>query len=296
MSEGFETYCGLLRLYDGFAAEEDGSVREFEYDHAHPGLRELWDRYRLYDVAGDGDGMARSLRLLDWLHRHVRHADTRLSLEMNSLSLLEHAFDKGKESGINCLMLSTTLVEACLSLGLKARTVDLHPLSPYDMDQHVVAVVWTGPASGWVMLDPMTGSWFKDPDGTILSPWLVRARFADEAEITCRDPVDFQNASQQHAAGLYHEYVAKSMFYFQSPVRSTFGAVSWDGQRWVTCAPAGFDVMRREEILMAWREKWARRLGWWTDAWAGYLERRQERMAGGVITSSIGSFAAAPAG
>ena len=35
---------------------------------------------------------------------------------MNSLSLLEHAFDKGKESGINCLMLSTTLVEACLSL------------------------------------------------------------------------------------------------------------------------------------------------------------------------------------
>ena len=296
MSEGFETYCGLLRLYDGFAAEEDGSVREFEYDHAHPGFRKLRDRYRLDDVAGDGDEMARSLRLLDWLHRHVRHADTRLSLEMNSLSLLEHAFDKGKESGINCLMLSTTLVEACLSLGLKARTVDLHPLSPYDMDQHVVVVVWTGPASGWVMLDPMTGSWFKDPDGTILSPWLVRARFADEAEITCRDPVDFQNASQQHAAGLYHEYMAKSMFYFQSPARSTFGSVLCDGQLWVTCAPAGFDVMRREEILMAWREKWARRLGWWTDTWAGYIERRQERMAGGVITSSIGSFAAAPAG
>ena len=141
----------------------------------------------------------------------------------------------------------------------------------------------------------MIGSWFKDPDGTILSPWLVRARFADEAEITCRGPVDFQNASQQHAAGLYHEYMAKSLFYFQSPVRSTFGSVSYAGQRWVTCAPAGFDVMRREEILMAWREKWARRLGWWTDAWAGYLERRQERMTGGVITSSIGSFAAAPA-
>ena len=36
VSEGFETYCGLLRLYDGFAAEEDSSVPEFEYDHAHP--------------------------------------------------------------------------------------------------------------------------------------------------------------------------------------------------------------------------------------------------------------------
>lgn len=295
MSEGFETYCGLLRLYDGFAAEEDGSVPEFQYDHAHPGLRELRDRYRLDDVAADADEMTRSMRLLDWLHRHVRHADTRLSLEMNSLSLLEHAFDKGKESGINCLMLSTTLVEACLSLGLKARTVDLHPLSPYDMDQHVVAAVWTGPASGWAMLDPMTGSWFKDPDGAILSPWQVRARFADEAEISCNDPVDFPNAPEQ-AEARYREYMAKSMFYFQSPERSTFGAVSRDGQRWVTCVPAGFDVRRRETILMAWREKWARRLGWWTDAWAGYIERREGRMTGGVITSSIGSFAAAPAG
>jgi len=115
VSEGFETYCGLLRLYDGFAVEEVGSVPAFEYDHDHPGLDELRDRYRLDDV--------------------------------------------GKESGRRASM------------------------------------------SG-----------------------------------------------------------------------------------------------RRGAILMAWREKWARRLGWWNDAWAGYIERRERRMAGGVITSSIGSFAAAPAG
>ena len=203
MSEGYETYCGLLRLYDGFSAQADGAVPEFEYDHDHPGLRELRTRYRLDSVAGDGDAMARSLRLLHWLHRHVRHSNTDLDLEMNSLSLLEHAFDKGKDSGINCRMLSTTLVEACLSLGLKARTVGLHPLSPYDMDQHVVAVVWTGPAAGWVMLDPMTGSYFKDPDGAILSPWQLRDRFAEEAEISCGGPVDFPNAPEQQAAALY---------------------------------------------------------------------------------------------
>ena len=44
----------------------------------------------------------------------------------------------------------------------------------------------------------------------------------------------------------------------------------------------GFDVRRREEILMAWREKWARD-----------QEQRKNRIAQGVITSSIGSFAAA---
>ncbi|MCY4377297.1 MAG: hypothetical protein OXC31_26355 [Spirochaetaceae bacterium] len=117
MSEGFETYCGLLRLYDGFSMLEDGAVPEFEYDHAHPGLRELRDRYRLDNVAGDGDEMARSLRLLDWLHHHVRHANTDLDLEMNSQSLLEHAFDAGKESGINCRMLSATWEKCARHLG-----------------------------------------------------------------------------------------------------------------------------------------------------------------------------------
>ena len=296
MSEGFETYCGLLRLYDGFSAQADGAVPEWEYDHDHPGLRELSTRYRLDSVAGAGDEGARSLRLLHWLHRHVRHSNTDLDLEMNSLSLLEHAFDKGKDSGINCRMLSTTFVEACLSLGLKARSIEIHPLSPYDMDQHVVAVVWNGLASRWVMLDPMTGSHVTDPDGAMLSPWELRDRFADEAEVSCGGRVDFPGAPEEQAVALYLEYLAKSIFYLQSPARSTFGAESCAGQRWIICAPAGFDVRRREEILMAWREKWARRLGWWNDAWARYLEQRTSRMTRGVITSSIGSFAAAPGG
>ena len=266
------------------------------YDYDHLGLRELRTRYRLDSVAGDGDVIERSLRLLDWLHRHVQHSNTDLDLEMNSLSLLEHAFDNGKESGINCRMLSTTLVEACLSLGLKARTVEIHPLSPYDLDQHVVAVVWTGAASRWVMLDPMTGSYFTDPDGTILSPWQLRDRFADEAEVSCGGPVDFPSAPEQQAVALYREYMAKTLFYLQSPARSTFGAESCAGQRWITCAPAGLDVRRREEILMTWREKWARHLGRWEDWWTRDQEQRKSRIARGVITSSIGSFTPAPDG
>ena len=295
MSEGYETYCGLLRLYDGFSVQEDDAVPEFEYEHMHGGLRELRVRYRLDSVAGDGDEMARSLRLLDWLHCHVQHSNTDLDLEMNSLSLLEHAFDNGKDSGINCRMLSTTFVEACLSLGLKARPIEIHPLSPYDMDQHVVAVVWNGVGSRWVMLDPMTGSHVTDPDGMTLNPWELRDRFADEAEVSCSGPVDFPHTPEQQEAALYLEYLAKSIFYMQSPVRNTFGTESYGGQRWVTCAPAEFDVRRREEILMDWREKWARYLGRWEDSWARDQEQRKNRIAHGVITSSIGSFAAPPA-
>ena len=200
MSEGYDVYCGLLRMYDGFSETPDAGVPAFEYDHSHYGLAQLRQRYRLDGVAGDGDALTRSLRLGDWLHRHVRHFDTREQLEQNSLSLLEYAFDNGREAGINCVMQSVVLVEACLSVGLQARTIALHPLSPYDLDQHYVTVVWTGPSSQWVMLDPSFGSCFRDPDGTILSPWQLRRRFAGEAEVSCEAPTDFGEDPKRAAA------------------------------------------------------------------------------------------------
>ena len=69
MSQGYEFYCGLLRMYDGFTATPDEGVPAFEYDHSHHGLAQLRQRYRLGGVAGDGDALTRSLRLRDWLHR-----------------------------------------------------------------------------------------------------------------------------------------------------------------------------------------------------------------------------------
>ena len=292
MSEGYETYRGLLRLYDGFSSAPDAAAPPFEYDHSDPGLQELRRRYDLDRVAGEGDPLVRSRRLCDWLHRHVRHFDTGEQIEQNSLSLLAYSFDNGREAGINCIMQAIVLAEACLAVGLPARTVGLHPLSPYDMDQHYVTVVWARPSAGWVMLDPSFGTCFKDPDGTILSPWKLRERFAEEADVSCA-PSDFGNDPHRAAAD-YREYVAKSIFYLQSPVQSGFGSSTDAGQRWMTCAPLGFDVRRREEIVTAWREKWARRLGWWDDEWADYNEQRTRAMRQGIVTSSLASFAAPP--
>ena len=294
MSEGYDVYCGLLRMYDGFSPTPDDSTPQFEYDHSHRGFGELRRRYELDRVAGDGDALTRSLRLLEWLHCHVRHFDTREQLDSDSLSLLEYAFDNGREAGINCVMQATILVEACLALGLPARMVGLHPLSPYDMDQHYVAVVWTGPSSQWAMLDPSFGTCFKAPDGTILSPWRLRRRFAEETEVSCGAPTDFGDDPKRAAAD-YREYVAKSIFYLQSPLNSGFGSATGAGQRWITCAPQGFDLRHREEILMAWREKWARRLGWWDETWADYAEQRKRAQQQGIVTSSLATFAAAPA-
>lgn len=75
-------------------------------------------------MAGDGGALTRSLRLRDWLHRHVRHFNTWEQLERKSLRLLEYAFDNGREAGINCVMQAIVLVEACLVVGLQARIVN----------------------------------------------------------------------------------------------------------------------------------------------------------------------------
>lgn len=294
MSEGYETYRGLLRMYDGFSSEPDDTAPRFEYDGSHSGFEELRGRYHLDHVAGDGDPLVRSRRLCDWLHRHVRHFDTAVQIERDSLSLLAYSFDNGREAGLNCIMQAIVLAEPCLAVGLPARIVGLHPLSPYDMDQHYVTVVWTGPPMGWVMLDPSFGTCFKDADGTILSPWELRRRFAEEAEVSCA-PSDF-GRDPQRAEADYREYVAKSIFYLQSPVHSGFGSSADTDGRWVTCAPHHFDVRRRETIVTAWREKWARRLGWWDGAFADYNEQRKRTIQEGIVTSSLASFAAAPDG
>ena len=72
MSEGYGTYCGLLRLYDDFASEPDQDVPPFEYDGSHPGLAQLRRRYDLDRVAGEGDSLTRGRRLCDRPGDHGR--------------------------------------------------------------------------------------------------------------------------------------------------------------------------------------------------------------------------------
>lgn len=284
---------GLLRLYGSFSLARDDSVPCFRYDHCHRNLFRLREQYSLESVAGTGDTLSRSLRLLLWLSRHVRHANTYEQLEMNSLSLLDYSFDRGRDSGINCRMLANVFVEACLSLRIRSRTVDLHPLSPYDMDQHVVAIVWIDGMSRWVMLDPTASAYVVEAGGRMLSPWELRDRLAKGVKVKCNDGIDFGDDARL-AAARYRGYMAKNLFYFQSPVISTFGSEACDGQRWVTCVPTGFDVNRREEILYDWREQWARRHGHGEGSFRSYLAERRSRLSEGVVTSSLDSFVAMP--
>ena len=133
MSEGYETYRVLLRLYDGFSSAPDAAAPTFEYDHSQPGLQVLRRRYDLDRVAGEGDPLARSRRLCDWLHRHVRHFDTGEQIEQNCLSLLEYSFDSGREAGISCLVRGAAAVRLIVRAGMLSGSKGGRRIAPWEV-------------------------------------------------------------------------------------------------------------------------------------------------------------------
>jgi hypothetical protein len=105
-------------------------------------MRHLKTTYGLDAIAETGDDLSKSPNILFWLCEHTYHFGSYDNhVPMNSLDLLEYAYDQGAERGLNCLNLSY-LTECLLSIGVPARTVGIMPFSPYDADNHVVTHVY----------------------------------------------------------------------------------------------------------------------------------------------------------
>lgn len=169
MEDTAESYCGLLRLFDTFSRAEDHSNPSFSYRHEDEKLTGLLSQYCLDEHKGDGDPLDQIISLMIWLQDTITYNGlTRNSFPMDSLSLLPPALKQ--RCGLNCRMMATILVEVYLALGFCARIVSLHGLSPYDGDNHVVALVWLESKCKWVLMDPSLGQYYRDEDGVYLDP------------------------------------------------------------------------------------------------------------------------------
>jgi len=285
--------CGLLRLFDDFDSQVDTRVPRFQYHFGGEELQTLRDRYCLEDVAGGGDDWQRVLNLLRWLSGNTCHNGSIVpSFPMNALSLLEYSFGKGKERGINCYMLATVLTEACLSVGLATRMLSLHPLNPYDYDNHVVTAVWCRPQARWVTVDPSFNAYLMDADGKVLNPWEVRDSLCRNRKVSCNAELGYNG--EPYDAEAYLTYIAKDLFYMQCPLESRYGSAErWAEQRWVSLIPKGFDAVKRESYNQAWRGH--RQDAPWDQQELDKAKDRAGKWNGQhVITNSVGSFALPP--
>lgn len=240
-------YCGLLKMFDDFSYSNYDV--NFEYIHDHPKFTELKKKYPIEEVAGNGNDLSKAINLLSWLSKNVYHnSQYNNHIPNNSIDLLDYAYKGGKENGINCRSLSIILTECCLSIGLKARTVYILPLSPYDMDNHVVTNVYIDSINKWIMLDPTYNSYFLDQNENILSPWEARDILANQRAIITNKEIFYNDtdATFDELNKHYIEYMAKDLFYMQTTVKSTYYAER--DNTIVYISPRGFDVKRRNII------------------------------------------------
>ncbi len=255
----YEAYAGILKMLDDF--RDDGVRAELSY-RPDADYGELKEKYGVEKIAGEGSGLQRMSRLLCWLSSHIVHrGDYDNHVENRAVPLLDYAFDKGDECGINCNSLSIALTECLLAVGIKARAVYLMPMSPYDFDNHVVCEAWAEELSKWVMLDPTYNLVLFDDNGVPLGVVEIREALADMKRPVFSKGANYNGKDLDEGEIL--TYYAKDFFRFM--VRE----VQPDGGRVITVAPVGYDAKKSglenidyrirtrggSEGLRAWRKK-----------------------------------------
>jgi len=216
----------------------DSTPVHFEYIMDDPRLSELREAYDLDTIAGEGDTQTKALNLLNWVGSHTNHdGNPNDHIAKNALALLEYAYKKGPQNGLDCSNLSIILAEACLSVGIQARALWLYPENPNDADKHVVTIAYIPESEKWILLDPSSNCYLSDMDGNILSPFEIRQMLAD------KEPMHINsNAKTDYMS--YVNYLAKNMFFFGSVQTTKFGVFdeNREGNPMIAFCPVGFDL------------------------------------------------------
>ncbi len=244
-----------LRKFDKFGSTATGGIEQFYYSNDHDSnLVKLRLMYNLDSVAGHGNEMDRIIRLLNWSHNIVRHDGSGNPAKpdpRNAINIIEVASKENK--GVNCRMLATILNEVYLAMGFKSRHLTCMPMDTNDPDCHVVNMVYVNTLGKWVFIDPTNSAYFKDAEGTFLSPAEIRAKMVSGEELILNDDINWNG--QPKDKNEYKQYIAKNLFRFFCPIGSEFGYESKTGKRaWIHLNPSGYDSERIGLADTTWNE------------------------------------------
>lgn len=166
-----------------------GQVRFEQEAMGHPRLIALRTDFRLDDIlAGASSDLERVVRLRSWVKAAWQHAEPWRLPAYDGYLILDRAL-RGVERYI-CVHYSVVLIQACLSLGIPARLINLHrgiaetyPIgkeSAVDppIDEHVVIEVWLADLGRWVMMDPDFDCHFE-VSGVPQNAWEIHQAFVN---------------------------------------------------------------------------------------------------------------------
>lgn len=236
-------YAGILKSTPVF--QTDKEIKEIEY-HYDKRFENVISKYHLIDVAGNGTDSEKIIRMVEWMTQHCFHDGAfNNCIEPCAEKLLEFSFDQGKEHGMNCLSLSTALTECLLGLGIRARTMFIIPMSPYDLDNHVVCEAYARDLGKWIMVDPTYGGYITDENGTILNLMEMRNRLSERQKLYYSENYNYNGESIDHE--WLTIYYAKDLFFLQCYQTQGYCSSKIENNLRLTFAPLGFDAKAHAE-------------------------------------------------
>lgn len=249
----YDIYTGLLKMYNEFI---DTNIKKFSfvYEHDHPEFKALKMKYPIEKVAGTGDDLSKAMNLMNWLASNIYHNNYYDNhIPNNANDLLDYALSNGKEHGLNSRSLSIILTECCLSLGIKARTVYIMPLSPYDLDNHAISSVYIKSLDKWVMLDPTYNCYFIDDNNNFLNLTELRNILSNQGYVNTNDEIFYNDKiqSKDRLRDEYISYIAKNLFYFKTSLKNSYNSEA--NNTFLYVVPVGFDVKKRQIINVQYR-------------------------------------------
>ena len=241
-------FAGLLRTNSKF--RDSGDAVQIEY-RTNADDRDYLRKYRIRETAGAGTDFERAARLLQWVAAHIVHnGNFDNHIAPTAPDLLAYAYDQGAAHGINCRCLAALLTECLLACGMKARTVYLFPMSPYDCDNHVVTEVYASELAGWVMLDPTYGLYLMT-DKRPMSIAEIRSALAARKRPGL-NPEAHYNGNPVDPDALF-DYYAKDFYSFQVLTVQAPAAECDPNACGVHIVPEGYDVAERVLANMEYR-------------------------------------------
>ncbi|MCT1399382.1 hypothetical protein M4D81_10155 [Paenibacillus sp. p3-SID867] len=215
MKEFHEYYLKLLQLAE-YEMETDEKRIAYGYQpSSHEDLTLLREKYLLERVAGTGDELSQIKNLTQWVNERLPHGNVRPPEQVNALHVL--GLSDSEPIQMNCYVIATVLNEVFLSLGFHSRRVHCRSYDAYDLDSHVVTLVYSNTLSKWVCMDGSWNCYLTDDSRIPLSLEEFRER------LSSNQPVWVNGESTETDWSIFYKgYMAKNMFWFYSPVDSEY--------------------------------------------------------------------------
>ena len=196
----------------------------FTYQSAlDPHLTELRKTYHLDSVAGDGSEVERAVRLLEWFHKQVPHADVAPLKALTASNIIE-TYRKTKYAQ-GCYPLAIAMNEIFLSMGFPSRCVICFSnLFPLPAGGHVINSVYIDSLNKWIYMDPQENAYIKDEEGHLLSIAEVRERLIDGRPLVLNPTANYHQIPTKKEEYLYR-FMAEHIYRMICPVHS-----QWDSE------------------------------------------------------------------